>query len=139
MPALTFAQGDVSDAASRKLIERMEVEWNQAHLHGDVDALDRLWAPDLKIIVPGMAPFSKAELLNMWRNMRVSFTEYATSEVDIQLYGDVAVVTGRLHRSRDFAGRKATEDWQFTKTYAVTDGRWQVVSYHASETPPGHQ
>lgn len=116
-------------------IAQLEAAWNDAHLRADTDALDRLWAPSLTVVVPGMPLFNKPELLNMWRSMKVAFTSYSTSDVAVQVYGTTAVVTGRLRRSRNFGGRAATEDWLFTKTYAHVDGQWQVVAYHASETP----
>lgn len=116
-------------------ISQLEAAWNEAHLRGDAEALDRLWAPSLSVVVPGMPRFTKSELLDMWRSMKVAFSDYSTSDVAVQVLGTTAVVTGRLHRSRDFGGRVATEDWLFTKTYAQIDGQWQVVAYHASEAP----
>jgi len=32
------------------------------------------------------------------------------------------------------AGATADDDWRFTKVYVRRDGRWQVVSFHASNT-----
>ena len=116
-------------------IAQLEAAWNEAHLRGDAEALDRLWAPSLSVVVPGMPRFRKSEVLDMWRSMKVAFSDYSTSDVAIQVLGTTAVVTGRLHRSRDFGGRVATENWLFTKTYAQIEGQWQVVAYHASEAP----
>jgi hypothetical protein len=116
-------------------IAQLEVAWNEAHLRGDAASLDRLWAQGLSVVVPGMPLFKKPELLRVWRSMKVVFTDYSTSDVSIQVYDTTAVVTGRLHRLRDFGGRAATEDWLFTKTYAQIEGQWQVVAYHASEAP----
>jgi len=116
-------------------IARLETTWNEAHLHNDAAALDRLWAPGLTVIVPEMPLLSKPDLLKMWRSMKLSFSEYATTAVEVHAFGETAVVTGRLHRSRDFGGRTATEDWLFTKTYAQLDGQWKVVAYHASNAP----
>ena len=116
-------------------IAELERAWNDAHLRGDVETLDRLWASDLTVIVPGMRPFNKSDLLGMWRSVRVVFSNYSTSDETIHVYGGAAVVTGRLHRSRDFGGRTASEDWLFTKTYALFDGQWRVVAYHASVAP----
>jgi ketosteroid isomerase-like protein len=113
----------------------LETVWNEAHLHGDVDALDRLWAPDISVIVPEMQPFTKEQLLKMWRSMQVIFTSYATSNLRVHCDGSTAVVTGRLQRRRDFGGRTRSEDWLFTKTYAQVAGQWKVVAYHASATP----
>ena len=117
-------------------ITQLEILWNEAHLHGDADTLDRLWAPGLTVTVPGMPVFSKTDLLTMWRSMKVAFAEYATHGVRIAVSGHTAVVTGSLHRSRDFGGRVASEDWLFTKTYAEIDGQWRVLAYHASVGPP---
>lgn len=116
-------------------ILRLETAWNEAHLRGDVDALDRLWAPDISVIVPEMQPFTKEQLVKMWRSMKVVFTNYATSNLRVHCNGSTAVVTGRLQRSRDFGGRTRSEDWLFTKTYAQEGGQWKVVAYHASTTP----
>ena len=128
-----FAKSDSSKAEAR--IAELETVWNQAHLHGDVDALDRLWADSLTVIVPEMPPFSKPALLKMWRGMKVSITEYATSDVKIHVYGQSAIATGRLHRVRDFGGNQATDDWLFTKAYARIGGDWKVTAYHASVVP----
>ena len=127
------AAADALPAAER--IGQLEAAWNEAHLHGNADALDRLWAPSLTIVVPRMRRFKKPELLAMWRSMKVEFSEYSTSDVAIQVYGTTAVVTGHLRRSRNFGGRVATDNWLFTKTYVQLDGQWQVVAYHASEAP----
>ncbi len=118
-----------------KQILSLETIWNEAHLRGDADALDRIWAPNLTVIVPEMQPFSKEDLLKMWRSMKVVFTRYETSDVRIRSNGGTTVVTGRLQRSRDFGGRAKEEDWLFTKTYAQVDGEWKVAAYHASTTP----
>lgn len=83
-------------------ILKLEAAWNQAHLRGDADALEKLWAPNLTVIVPEMQPFSKEDLLKMWRSMKVVFARYETSDVRVQSSGGTAVVTGRLKRSRDF-------------------------------------
>lgn len=116
-------------------ILRLEAAWNRAHLKGDVEALDRLWSDDITVIVPGMQPFTKKDLLEMWRSMKVTFTRYETSDLRVHIDGATAVVTGRLRRSRDFGGRVRDEDWLYTKTYARFEGEWQVVAYHASTVP----
>jgi uncharacterized protein (TIGR02246 family) len=132
------ARGNGEQAASPPVEEqilKLEAVWNEAHLRGDADALDRLWAPNITVTVPEMQPFSKEDMLKMWRSMKVTFTRYQTSDVRVQATGGTAVVTGRLQRSRDFGGRVRDEDWLFTKTYAQVDGEWLVVAYHASATP----
>jgi ketosteroid isomerase-like protein len=115
---------------------RLESVWNSAHRAGDVEALDRIWADDLEVDVPGMTPMSKAESLAFARTGRMRFERYETSDVKVRTYGDTAVVTGRLQRTRSVEGRQRADDWRFTKVYTRQAGVWRVVSFHASDSPP---
>lgn len=116
-----------------KELERLETVWNEAHEHGDADALEALWADDLEVAVPKMPVMGKAEALSFARSGRMKFLHYATSEVRARVYGDAAVVTGRLERTRTLNGKKVSDNWRFTKTYVRESGKWRVVSFHASE------
>src|SRR5690348_10449448 len=51
--------------------EKLEDSRNLAHLKSDTSALDALWADDITIVVPGMAPLAKADALKMWRSVPV--------------------------------------------------------------------
>jgi hypothetical protein len=72
-------------------ISQLKTAWNQAHFYGDVDALDRLWAPELTVIVPGMPPFSMSDLLTMRCSMKATLTQYAIGTY-AELDGDWKVV-----------------------------------------------
>ena len=112
---------------------KLEDLWNQAHLKGDAETLDRLWVDNIVVIVPKMPPFSKSEALSVFRSGRMKFDRYATSEVKIRAYEGCVVVTGRLLRSRTMGSRVVDDDWRFTKVYVRVPGAWQVVTFHASE------
>ena len=119
--------------ADVKELERLETVWNEAHERGDSNALEALWADDLEVAVPKMPVMTKAEVLGFARSGRMKFLRYATSDVRIRVYGDAAVVTGRLQRTRTLNGNEISDDWRFTKTYVRETGKWRVVSFHASE------
>jgi len=121
-----------AQAADTAALARLEREWNEAHLRGDADVLDRLWADDLEISVPAMTPMSKAEALAFARSGRMRFERYETSELKYRIYGESAVVTGRLRRTRTAGGRTVDDDWQFTKVYVRRQSVWRVVAFHAS-------
>ena len=117
-------------------LTQLESRWNDAHLQGDAETLDRLWADELRVVVPRMTPLSKSEALSFFRSGRMKFLRYETSELGVQVYGDTAVVTGRVRRSRERGGQLTEDDWRFTKVYVRRAGAWRVVAYHASETGP---
>ena len=113
-------------------LSRLETVWNEAHIRGDADALDQLCADDLVVIVPEMTVMTKPEAIGVVRSGRMKFGRYQTSDTRIRLYGDAAVVTGRLERTRSVNGRSVEDDWRFTKVYVRHAGTWQVVAFHAS-------
>ena len=51
--------------------EKLEGVWNRAHLQSDTAALDALWADDITIVIPGMAPLGKSDALKMWQSVPV--------------------------------------------------------------------
>jgi hypothetical protein len=70
----------------------------------------------MEVAVPKMPVMSKAEVLKFARSGRMKFLSYHTSDVHIRLYGNAAVVTGRLQRTRSMNGPEISDDWRFTKT-----------------------
>ena len=129
---LMFAQNKAS-TADRDELQRLEREWNEAHIRGDSETLSRLWADDLEVAVPKMPVMKKAELIKFVDSGRMKFQHYETSELNFRIYGQSAVVTGRLQRKREINGRAVEDDWRFTKVYQRTVDGWRVVSFHASE------
>ena len=116
---------------------KLETVWNEAHVKGNADALDKLWDAEVIFTVPQMPVMDKTAALAMWKNGRMSFQKYATSEVKSRVFGDATVVTGRLLRERKAQGRDMKDDWRFTKVYIRRGAQWQVVAWHASETGKG--
>jgi ketosteroid isomerase-like protein len=131
--AAIAAAGQPSATADEFL--RLESVWNQAHTSGDAAALDRLWSDDLEVAVPRMPVMSKSQALAFARSGRMHFEKYETSDVKVRIYGETAVVTGRLQRTRTIESKQMSDDWRFTKVYARQKGEWRVVSFHASEAP----
>jgi ketosteroid isomerase-like protein len=114
--------------------QELERAWNRAHLESDTAALDALWADDITIVVPGMAPLSKVDSLKMWKSVPVKFNLYESEGVSARVEGLVAVVTGRISRVRTFGDRSAKEQWYFTKVYRRSNSAWRVIVFHASNT-----
>jgi ketosteroid isomerase-like protein len=137
--ALTLVQAPAGDAkvvAVQSTLEELESEWNAAHVRGDAALLDRLFAEDVVVMVPGMRVMTKADAVGMFTSGRMKFDRYETSETKLRIYDEMAIVTGRLKRTRVVAGTTANDDWRFTKVYVRHADRWQVVSFHASNTAP---
>ena len=135
LAALVGLQGPASEADAAALA-RLEAEWNRAHVQGDASTLGRIFSDDLVVVVPGMRPLTKADSLGMFKAGGMKFDHYESSETQARLYGDTAIVTGRIRRTRTISGKTMDDDWRFTKVYLRRAGNWQVVSFHASNAAP---
>jgi hypothetical protein len=124
--------GKSQESTDSAELSRLENVWNEAHLRGDAEALDRLWADDFVVTVPSMAMMTKPDAIGIWRSGRMKFQRYQTSDTRVRVYDNAAVVTGRLQRTRNINGREIDDDWRFTKVYIRQAGKWQVVAWHAS-------
>jgi ketosteroid isomerase-like protein len=129
-----YAQ-NTPNTADRDELQRLEAVWNEAHIRGDSATLSRLWADDLEVAVPKMSVMRKGELIKFVDSGRMTFQRYETSDVNFRIYGQSAVVTGRVQRKREINGRSVEDDWRFTKVYQRSADGWRVVSFHASEAP----
>lgn len=131
--ATATAHAQSTSNADVRELERLETVWNTAHEHGDADALEALWADDLEVAVPRMPVLTRADAVTFAHSGRMKFLKYRTSELHVRVYGDAAVVTGRLQRTRLNNGQEVSDDWRFTKTYIRQAKQWRVVAFHASE------
>src|ERR671919_989579 len=77
--------------ADQKELERLEAEWNGAHIRGDAAALERILAEDLIVVVPGMRVMTKADSVGMLTSGRMKFERYETSETKLRTYTDTAI------------------------------------------------
>lgn len=116
---------------------RLEKTWNDAQLQGDVDALDHLWDDEFVVIVPKMKMFNKSEILAVLRSGRIKFLRYETTGLSTKIFGDTAIVTGHLMRTRKINDRELPDEYRFTKVYIRRAGEWKVVLWQTSDWSDG--
>ena len=122
-----------STQSDTRELQRLEKVWNEAHEQGNGDALEPLWADDMEIDAPHAPVMNRSDALKFAHSGRMKFLHYGTSDLRIRIYGNTAVVTGRLQRTRTMNGQDVADDWRFTKVYVRQAQAWRVVSFHASE------
>ncbi len=103
-----------------------------AMLGSDVSALDELLAPGLVFTNHLGQVLGKQDDLAAHQSGLVKINELTPSEQTIQVHGDVAVVSVRVHLSGSYAGTPSEADFRFTRVWAKSpDATWQVVAGHA--------
>jgi ketosteroid isomerase-like protein len=116
----------ISSAASE--ITKLEEERNQAILHGDVAALDRLTSDDYTFITLRGELRTKSEILKGFASGSFRYESRQISDLKVRLYGDTAVVTGRSVQKGIENGKDYSGNYWFTRVYVKQNGRWVTVA-----------
>ena len=103
-----------------------------AMLGSDVGTLDELLAPELIFTNHLGCVIGKEDDLAAHRSATMKVHELMPSERHIRIYGDVAIVSVRVHLSGCYAGVPSQGDFRFTRVWALSGDRvWRVVAGHS--------
>jgi ketosteroid isomerase-like protein len=115
-------------------VRAVERAWTDAIVHNDVATLDQILAPEFRLTDSAGRVTTKADNLAGMRETPTKFETYDTTDLQVHVWGDTAVVTGRsVLRGTGVKGAFA-RDITFTDTLARIDGRWRAVAAHTSRT-----
>jgi ketosteroid isomerase-like protein len=117
---------------AHKEIEGLELDWRQAQLTNNLNAVDRLLADDYLGISSNGTLETKADELSKRRSGSLHITQLDLSDIKVRIYGDTAVVTSKAdvvgkNGDRDISGR-----FRYTRVYSNREGQWRIVSFEAS-------
>ena len=137
---LTFAIGlwtaSVSVASSsdkiREEIRALETARNEAIVHGDAAALERMTSDDYTFITLRGELRTKAEIVKGFSTGAFKYGSREISDLNIRVYEDTAVVTGRSSQKGTENGKDYSGDYRFTRVYVKQNGRWLTVALQAT-------
>ena len=137
---LTFAIGlwtaNVSMASSsdkiREEIRALETARNEAIVHGDAAALERMTSDDYTFITLRGELRTKAEIVKGFSTGAFKYGSREISDLNIRVYEDTAVVTGRSSQKGTENGKDYSGDYRFTRVYVKQNGRWLTVALQAT-------
>ena len=109
-------------------IKSLEEERNQAVLHGDVAALERMTSDDYTFITLKGELRTKADILKGFASGSFHYESREISDLNVRAHGDMAVVTGRSVQKGMENGKDYSGDYRFTRVYVKEKGRWVTVA-----------
>jgi ketosteroid isomerase-like protein len=109
-------------------IKSLEEARNQAVLHGDVTALDRMTSDDYTFITLKGELRTKGDILKGFASGSFHYESREISDLKVRVYGDMAVVTGRSVQKGMENGKDYSGDYRFTRVYVKEKGRWLTVA-----------
>jgi ketosteroid isomerase-like protein len=124
------AQSPADDAVQQ--IRALEAADNAAIFHGDVAAVERMTSEDHTFITPRGMLLTRAQMLQGIVNGSFGNEYREVDELNIRVYGDAAVVTGRTRLTRQEGGKDYSDAYRFTRVYVRQQGGWRAVAWQAT-------
>ncbi len=110
-------------------VEQADRDFAQAMVSRDLNVLDETYADTYVFTNPSGRMTTKKELMDSFRNGVIKIESQQISEVQVQVYGNVAVETGKLVSRASWAGRDSNGTFRFTRVWLNAKGRWQTVAF----------
>jgi ketosteroid isomerase-like protein len=131
---------DPNAAVEQELRALMQTEY-AAGMHNDVATINRIWADEYVSTGPKGQTTTKAQMLSYYKTAPLSQTKVgpmALNDVQVHVYGDVAVMTGRATGTLQ-NGTPAGASLRFTRVHVKRQGQWVVVANHLSRIEPNQK
>ena len=113
-------------------IRQLDNERIQAQIHADAAALDRIYADDFIGVGPSGTVRTKPQVISDFTSGHLKFQSITTDDVQVRVYGNTAVETGRSTMNGQDRGKTVPRDNRFTRVWVKQQGRWRLVANHYS-------
>jgi ketosteroid isomerase-like protein len=122
------AQSDRPSTVEQKLRDLVH-SWDEAFVKGDTATLDRLLADEFAFV----GGVKKAPYLASFKTRPADSVQSAVStDIQVQVYGETAVVIGVDLISGQKQGQPTASKWLYMDVWIKRDGRWQCVKTYSS-------
>jgi ketosteroid isomerase-like protein len=129
------AKAKTADPAVEE-IRTLEQERNTAIVHGDAATLNRMTSEDYTFITLRGELRTKAEIVKGFQTGSFHYQSREISDLNIRVFGDTAVVTGRSTQKGMENGKDYSGDYRFTRVYVRQNGKWITVALQATGIVP---
>jgi ketosteroid isomerase-like protein len=128
----------VADLLNEEAVVRVNAGYEASLRASDVDALQRILAPDFLFITSSGEVRDRQELLRSYGAREVSLRAFTSENVRVRFHGNVGILTADITKEGEYltgprAGAVFTGRYRFTRVYACGSGGWQLVSTHESQ------
>jgi ketosteroid isomerase-like protein len=130
LPRILFADDDPA-----REVQQIEEHRINSLLHNDIASLERVLSEELTYAHSTGKVEHKGEFLSMLASGKLRYKDFRCSDLQIRVYGNAAVVTGKADIRVEFEGREHHELLRYTAVYVRTEGSWQMVAWQSTKIP----
>jgi ketosteroid isomerase-like protein len=125
-------------AADRALVERLIAQadrWDKAIVRKDRVAIEANMSDDFRQIDRAGNVETKKSFVDGIVSPDLQIDPYTVEELDVRLYGDVALLSGRTRMTGRYQGKPFTSHYRYIDVYVRRNNEWKVVSVQISPIP----
>src|SRR5687768_13232122 len=126
-------QSSSRDQRFRQELQKANKEYDTALVRGDADALNRLYADEFVYTTFDGSVRDKQQQLAFTRYGDLRLDSGESDDVNIRIYGNTAVMTGRFTARGKFKGKELNIRERYTAVWVRKKGRWQLVAEQGNE------
>jgi ketosteroid isomerase-like protein len=113
-------------------IRKLDNERIQAQIHADVAALERIYADGFIGVGPSGTVRTKPQVISDFTSGELKFQSITTDDVQVRIFGNTAVETGRSTMNGQDRGKAVPRDNRFSRVWVKQQGHWRLVLNHYS-------
>jgi hypothetical protein len=126
----TFTEEMTTDSAVKEMIRDVQNEFDDAELHADTKKLQKLLAEDFQGIGPKGFVLNKEQWIN--RHKQFKYEKLDTSEMNIRLYRDTAIVSNIQKNKATFNNEPVNLTVRVSQVWLNENGQWKLASIQFS-------
>jgi hypothetical protein len=113
-------------------LRRLDKELSVATWTGDPTWFRQNLSEDYVLVTPNGTLRNKADVVSELATPGMKMDPFDAIEVQIRIYGETAVINGRMLQRFTLGRIRYANDLRYTDVYVKKRGRWWLVSGHAS-------
>ena len=108
---------------------KLETDRASAVVKGDVTTLEKQTSDDYSLINMNGQISGKAQMVNAFKTGQTKLTSNEVSDMKVRVYGNTAVITGKVDVAGTMAGKDTKAQIMVTRVYVKKGGQWQSVAF----------
>ena len=108
---------------------KLEADRAVAVVKGDVATLEKQTSDDYTLINMNGQMSGKTQMVTAFKTGQTKLTSDEVSDMKVRVYGNTAVITGKVDVAGTMAGKDTKAQIMFTRVYVKKGGQWQSVAF----------
>jgi len=109
--------------------------WDQAIVRKDRAAIEANMADDFRNIDSNGRLLTNSEFVDELVSPDIAINPYNVEDFDVRLFGDIALVSGRVMMAGRYKGEPFTSHFRYIDIYAKRGDEWKVISVQTTRIP----